>query len=212
MIVLLTTSCSKIVLDGTYLTPTPEKGILNNGDNYHFFDSNRVEILHWSDNLRKEKFGEGTFSINGKNLTIQFDSAALRNPFVKDSIFENNAQHLTTYVFNLVNKKKEPVIGVEISAFDRNGNEINYSTSNPHGFTKMEIPARKDTLNVTFNFPGYENVKFATNNKESRIVTILMPHLRDEYQQGEELNYKLKLKKGILHLIEDEQFRILEKQ
>lgn len=211
-IILLGFGCSPLVLDGTYVTPKPETGFLSNGDNFHFFDSNRVEVLHWSDNLSKEKFGEGVFTVKGKNLNIQFDSALSRNPILKDSIFENNAEHLTTYVFNLINKKEEPVIGVEISAFDKNGNEINYSTSNPHGFTKMEIPARKDTLNVTFNFPGYENMKFASNNKQSRIITFLMPHLRDEYQKGEELNYKVKFKKGKLHLVEEEQFRILEKQ
>ena len=43
-------------------------------------------------------------------------------------------------------------------------------------------------------------------------MTIEMPHMRQEYKNEEQLNYKVKFKKGLLHLEEADAFRILQKQ
>ncbi len=205
-------SCSQKVLEGTYSTPPPEEGLLFSGDIYHFFDSNRVEVTHWSDDLSSNKFGEGTFALDGKKLSIEFDDVAPRNPFVQDKDTTSGNADIIAYSFNLINIKSEPLIGVVISAIDGRGNEINYTTSNPHGFAKMEIPSRKEQITINFTYTGFENVVFESKNKQSKELTIRMPENRLEYKSGDNLNYKIKLKKGVLQLIEGDKYRILNQE
>ena len=204
--------CAPKILDGTFKTPPPEEGILFSGDIYHFFDNNRVEVTHWSDDVSSDKYGEGTFVLDGKKLNILFDTVPRRNPFVNEKDTTSGKSGITAYSFNLINRKSEPLIGVVISAFDGNNNEINYTTSNPHGFAKMEIPSRKEIITIKFTYTGFEDVVFESNNKQSKDLTILMPVIRKEYQSGDNLNYKIKLKNNILHLIEGDKFRILNKE
>lgn len=205
-------SCSQKVLEGTYSTPQPEEGVLFSGDIYHFFDSNHVKVTHWSDDLSSNKFGEGTFTIDGKKLSIEFDNATPRNPFVQEKELTSGKADITAYSFNLINKKSEPLIGVVISAIDGNGNEINYTTSNPHGFAKMEIPTRKELITISFTYTGFDNVVFESNNKQSKELTIKMPAVRQEYKSGDYLNYKIKLKKEELQLIEGDKYRLLNRE
>lgn len=204
--------CSQKILKGTYSTPPPEEGILFSGDIYHFFDSNRVEVTHWSDDISSNKFGEGTFVIDGKKLSIAFDNATPRNPFLQEKDIASGNTGITAYSFNLINKKSEPLIGVVISAFDENGNEINYTTSNPHGFAKMEIPSRKKLITINFAYTGFVDIVFESNNTQSKELTIRMPEVRQEYKLGDNLNYKIKLKKEELQLIEGDKYRLLNKE
>jgi len=99
-----------------------------------------------------------------------------------------------------------------ISAVDGNGNEINYTTSNPHGFAKMEIPSRKELITISFNYTGHEDVVLESNNKQSKEFTIRMPAIRQEYKSGDNLNYKVKLKKEVLQLIEGDKYRVLNRE
>jgi len=205
-------SCSKKVLEGTYKTPVPEEGVLLSGDIYHFFDSNRVEVTHWSDDNSSNKFGEGTFVLDGKKLAISFDNPSPINPFVQEKDTTAGKPNMTDYSFYFINKKSEPLIGVVISAVDGNGNEINYTTSNPHGFAKMEIPSRKKIITISFTYTGFENVVFESNNKKSKELTIRMPEVRQEYKSGDNLNYKIKMKKEELQLIEGDKYRVLNRE
>jgi len=204
--------CGPKILDGTFKTPLPEEGVLFSGDIYHFFDSNRVEVTHWSDDISSGKYGEGTFELDGKKLNINFDDVPPRNPFYSEKDTTSGNKDIIAYLFNLINKKNEPLIGVTISAFDENGNEINYTTSNPHGYAKMEIPARKKLITVNFTYTGFEDVVFQSNNEQSKDLTILMPAIREEYKSGDNLNYKIKLKKEELQLIEGDKYRILNRE
>ncbi len=195
-LLVLLSACSQKIVPGTYTTSVNDK-ILFAGTNVEVLPNNKIHILHWTDT--GNRYGEGSYQLNGKNLTITFDSIDAVLAHYTEHLIDRSYADATTYQIT----SNDNMVGASVSVFDNKMGFMSGGVVGNDNICRMHIPNDIKSAYIIVNMFGYEALKIPIKKQTSTLYNVhLMETFTEFFKKGEKKTYQVKSKGNELILTE----------